>query len=455
MSTADLIQAQRAFFDHGRTKNLAFRAVALERLERQIRAREHRLLRALRQDLGKSNMEAYMTEIGLTCSELRYIAAHIHRWAAKKWVPTPLSQFPSRSFCQAEPYGVVLVMAPWNYPFLLSMEPLIGALAAGNTVVLKPSAYAPHMAKELEELLGACFPPEYVAVVQGGREANTELLEQRFDYIFFTGSVAVGKLVMERAAAHLTPVTLELGGKSPCIVDRTANVKLAAKRIVFGKFLNAGQTCVAPDYLLVHREVKNTLVAYMRRYLQLFYGKKPLENPDYPKIINEKHFLRLKGLMENQHILVGGDEHGTDKIAPTLLDAVSPDAPVMQEEIFGPILPILTYATLEEAIRFVKAREKPLALYLFTTDRTTEKRVLQEVSFGGGCVNDTVVHLATPYMAFGGVGKSGMGSYHGKKSFDTFSHYKSILKNSSFLDMPVRYPPATARKEQLLRWFLR
>ena len=400
-------------------------------------------------------MEAYMTEIGLTCSELRYIAAHIHRWAAKKWVPTPLSQFPSRSFCQAEPYGVVLVMAPWNYPFLLSMEPLIGALAAGNTVVLKPSAYAPHMAKELEELLGACFPPEYVAVVQGGREANTELLEQRFDYIFFTGSVAVGKLVMERAAAHLTPVTLELGGKSPCIVDRTANVKLAAKRIVFGKFLNAGQTCVAPDYLLVHREVKNTLVAYMRRYLQLFYGKKPLENPDYPKIINEKHFLRLKGLMENQHILVGGDDNGTDKIAPTLLDAVSPDAPVMQEEIFGPILPILTYATLEEAIRFVKAREKPLALYLFTTDRTTEKRVLQEVSFGGGCVNDTVVHLATPYMAFGGVGKSGMGSYHGKKSFDTFSHYKSILKNSSFLDMPVRYPPATARKEQLLRWFLR
>ena len=309
MSTADLVQAQRAFFDHGRTKNLAFRAVALERLEREIRAREHRLLRALRQDLGKSNMEAYMTEIGLTCSELRYIAAHIHRWAAKKWVPTPLSQFPSRSFCQAEPYGVVLVMAPWNYPFLLSMEPLIGALAAGNTVVLKPSAYAPHMAKELEELLGACFPPEYVAVVQGGGRPTQHSWSNGLT-ISSLPKRGGGKLVMERAAAHLTPVTLELGGKSPCIVDRTANVKLAAKRIVFGKFLNAGQTCVAPDYLLVHREVKNTLVAYMRRYLQLFYGKKPQENPDYPKIINEKHFLRLKGLMENQHILVGGDDNG-------------------------------------------------------------------------------------------------------------------------------------------------
>lgn len=455
MHIADLVQAQRSFYDHGKTRNLAFRAVALERLAREMCAREHRFLRALRQDLGKSNMEGYMTELGLTYSELRYIAAHMTRWATKKRVPTPLSQFPSRSFCLAEPYGVVLILSPWNYPFLLSMEPLIGALAAGNTVILKPSAYAPHVAQEIEELLRACFPPEYVTVVQGGRETNTALLEQQFDYIFFTGSVAVGKLVMEKAAAHLTPVTLELGGKSPCIVDRTANSKLAAKRIVFGKFLNAGQTCVAPDYLLVHREEKNELVAYMRRYLLWFYGKNPIDNPHYPKIINEKHFLRLKGLLENQHILLGGQDNGTDKIAPTLLDAVSPDAPVMQEEIFGPILPILTFSTLDEAIHFVKGREKPLALYLFTRDRIAEKRVLQEIPFGGGCINDTVVHLATPYMGFGGVGQSGMGSYHGKKSFDTFSHYKSILKNSSFLDLPVRYPPATARKEQLLRWFLR
>ena len=387
--------------------------------------------------------------------ELRYVTKMTPRWARDKRVPTPLSQFKSVSFRHPEPYGVVLVMAPWNYPFMLAMEPVVGAIAAGNCVVMKPSAYSPATSAVMAKLVAETFDSRFFTVVEGGRAENQALLDQKFDYIFFTGGTTVAREVMAKAAKHLTPVSLELGGKSPCIVDETANIKVAAKRLAFGKFLNAGQTCVAPDYLLVHREVKNTLVAYMRRYLQLFYGKKPLENPDYPKIINEKHFLRLTGLMENQHILVGGDDNGTDKIAPTLLDAVSPDAPVMQEEIFGPILPILTYATLEEAIRFVKAREKPLALYLFTTDRTTEKRVLQEVSFGGGCVNDTVVHLATPYMAFGGVGKSGMGSYHGKKSFDTFSHYKSILKNSSFLDMPVRYPPATARKEQLLRWFLR
>lgn len=454
METAELVRAQRDFFETNKTKSIAFRTVALERLGREIRAREHRLLRALRQDLGKSNMEGYMAEIGLALNELQYVAAHMKRWAAKRAVPTPVSQFPSSSFQIAEPYGVVLVMSPWNYPFLLSIEPLIGALAAGNTVVLKPSAYAPNMARELDVLVRTCFPPEYVSVVQGGREANAALLEQRFDYIFFTGSVAVGKLVMEHAAQHLTPVTLELGGKSPCIVDRTANLKLAAKRIVFGKFLNAGQTCVAPDYLLVHREVKNRLLAYMRQYIRLFYGEDPLKNPDYPRIINEKHFLRLKGLLQNQHVFVGGTDNGVDRIAPTLLDAVSPDSPVMQEEIFGPILPVLTYATLDEAIRFVKGREKPLALYLFTTDRTTERRVLREVSFGGGCINDTVVHLATPYLGFGGVGKSGMGSYHGRKSFDTFSHYKSILKNSSFLDLPVRYPPTSEWKEHMVHWFL-
>ena len=449
------LEKQRAFFRSGRTIPLAFRKKALKRLGRAIRQHENEIYAALREDLNKSKTEAFMCEVGMTLAELSYMLKHLEGWAKKKYVRSPLAQFSATSFTVKEPYGVALIMSPWNYPFMLTMEPLIGAIAAGNCAVVKPSAYAPATSAVIRRILRACFPEEFIFVVEGGRAENQALLDQRFDYIFFTGGVTVGKEVMAKAAKHLTPVTLELGGKSPCVVDRTAKLELAAKRIVFGKFLNAGQTCVAPDYLLVHREVKNTLVAYMRRYLQLFYGKKPLENPDYPKIINEKHFLRLKGLMENQHILVGGDDNGTDKIAPTLLDAVSPDAPVMQEEIFGPILPILTYATLEEAIRFVKAREKPLALYLFTTDRTTEKRVLQEVSFGGGCVNDTVVHLATPYMAFGGVGKSGMGSYHGKKSFDTFSHYKSILKNSSFLDMPVRYPPATARKEQLLRWFLR
>ena len=451
----NILEKQHKFFQTGQTLPVNYRIEQLKKLKDSIIRHESDLNLALKADLGKSETESYMCEVGLTLSELSWMLKHIKKLTKEKWVPTPLAQFAAKSFRSPSPYGTVLIMSPWNYPVLLTLEPLIDALAAGNTAVVKPSAYAPATSRVMQEIIEECFANEYVSVVTGGRAENQALLNQRFDKIFFTGGKTVGREVLRHAAEYLTPVTLELGGKSPCIVDSTAKIPLAARRIVFGKYLNCGQTCVAPDYLLVHREVKNALVAYMRQYLQLFYGKKPLENPDYPKIINEKHFLRLKGLMENQHILVGGDDNGTDKIAPTLLDAVSPDAPVMQEEIFGPILPILTYATLEEAIRFVKAREKPLALYLFTTDRTTEKRVLQEVSFGGGCVNDTVVHLATPYMAFGGVGKSGMGSYHGKKSFDTFSHYKSILKNSSFLDMPVRYPPATARKEQLLRWFLR
>lgn len=455
MEIWELVTRQRAFFEEGRTRQVAFRLVALNKLYNEVAVRERQICRALRADLNKSDFESYMTEVGLVLSELRYTMAHLEKWAKMQPVPTPLAQMPAKSFRFPEPYGVALVMAPWNYPFLLSMEPLIGAIAAGNTVVLKPSAYAPHTAKVLEMLFRSCFPQSYVAVVQGGREENEALLNQRFDKIFFTGGVTVGRLVMERAAKHLTPVTLELGGKSPCIVDRTANVKMAAKRIVFGKFLNAGQTCVAPDYLLVHRDVKNQLVAYMKQFIRLFYGPVPLENPDYPKIINEKHFQRLKGLLEKQTILAGGEDNGADRIAPTLIGSVSPESPVMQEEIFGPILPVLTYTSLEEALRFVQEREKPLALYLFTTDRTIERRVMREVSFGGGCVNDTVVHLASPYLSFGGVGNSGMGAYHGKYSFDAFSHYKSVLKRPSRLEVPVRYFPAEPYKKKLVRLLLR
>ena len=456
MEIEELVQRQRDFFRTGRTKDVAFRIAALQKLENSIVKYEKEINEALYADLHKSAFEGYMTEVGLSLSELRFLIKNTAVWSKTRRVRTPLAQFHAKSYVVQEPYGAALVMSPWNYPFMLSLEPAAGAIAAGNCCIIKPSAYAPATSAILKRIISETFQEDYVAVVEGGRQENARLLEQKFDYIFFTGSVAVGRLVMEKAAAHLTPVTLELGGKSPCIVDRDAKLSLAAKRIVFGKFLNSGQTCVAPDYCFVHESVKEEFIGYLVKWIDKMIGKQPFSNPDYPKMINEKHYDRVLGLVQGEKIVTGGcGKRETLQIAPTVLKDVSPDAPVMQEEIFGPILPILTFSTLDEAIHFVKGREKPLALYLFTRDRIAEKRVLQEIPFGGGCINDTVVHLATPYMGFGGGGQSGMGSYHGKKSFDTFSHYKSILKNSSFLDLPVRYPPATARKEQLLRWFLR
>ena len=345
-------------------------------------------------------------------------------------------------------------MAPWNYPVLLSLDPLIGAISAGNCAVLKPSAYAPATSAVLAEVIAAALPPELVTVVQGGREENQALLEEKFDYIFFTGSPDVGRYVMEKAAAHLTPVTLELGGKSPCIVTSSADLKMAARRIAFGKLVNAGQTCVAPDYLLVHTSVKEHLIPLLQKEVEHFLGSDPLNNADFPKIVNEKHFRRLQGLLTEGTIRFGG-QASDGRIAPTVIDNLTPDAPVMQEEIFGPILPILTYHELDEVIQFVQDRPKPLALYLFTRKKEEEDRILSRLSFGGGCVNDTIVHLATPHMPFGGVGESGMGGYHGKASFDTFSHQKSILKKANWLDLPVRYHPYTPAKERLLRLFLR
>ena len=356
----------------------------------------------------------------------------------------------------ASDFGVVLIMSPWNYPFMLCMEPLAGAIAAGNCCILKPSAYAPATSAVIRELIEAVFPPEYVAVVEGGRAENTALLEQRFDYIFFTGGVTVGKLVMEKASRHLTPVTLELGGKSPCIVEESANLKIAARRLAFGKYLNAGQTCVAPDYLLVQDSVKEPFLALLKQEIRNMYGEKPLENPDYPKIINEKHYRRILGLLEGETVLTGGEANETTlQIAPVILDGVKAEAPVMQEEIFGPVLPVLTFSSVDEAERFVREREKPLACYIFTTRKDVEKRLLQNLSFGGGCVNDTIIHLATSRMGFGGVGSSGMGSYHGKWSFETFSHEKSIVKKYNWIDLPIRYQPYTKGKEKLLKFFLK
>ncbi|WP_326975139.1 aldehyde dehydrogenase [Caproicibacter sp. BJN0012] len=454
MNIEETMEAQRAFFATNATKSVPFRIDALKKLKASILKKERELYAAMKSDLNKSEFETYMTELGMVLDELRFVAKHTPGWAKNRRVHTPLAQFHSRSFQMPEPYGVVLIMSPWNYPFMLCLEPLIGAIAAGNCAVLKPSAYAPKTSQIISEIIADCFPQNYVAVVQGGRRENQDLLDQRFDYIFFTGSVSVGKLVMESAAKNLTPVSLELGGKSPCIIDKTANLKVAARRLAFGKFLNAGQTCVAPDYLFVHRSVKDQIIEYLKQEISAFYGSNPLENDSYPKIINEKHFNRLKGLMADGKILTGGETNGREQIAPTLLDGVDGDSPVMREEIFGPILPVLTFDEIGEVISFVGNREKPLALYLFTTDRAVEKRVLTSLSFGGGCVNDTIIHLATSHMGFGGVGNSGMGSYHGKFSFDTFSHYKSILKKYNWIDLPFRYLPYTDLNLKLLKLFL-
>lgn len=448
--------AQRAFFATGKTRAAAFRRHALDTLREALCAREAQLCAALREDLHKSPFEGYMCEIGLVKSEIDYMRRNLTRLARPRRVKTPLAQFSAQSFVEAEPLGVSLIMSPWNYPVLLSLDPLVGAIAAGCCAVVKPSAYAPCTSRVLKELLEGCFPPEYIAVVEGGRAENEALLEQQFDSIFFTGSVAVGKLVMEKAARWLTPVTLELGGKSPCIVDETAELPLAARRIVFGKYLNAGQTCVAPDYVLCQESVRDELLERMQEEITEQFGASPLENPDYGRIVNERHYRRLMGLTGSGRTVCGGAGRAeTLQIAPTVLADVSPDSPVMQEEIFGPILPVLTYKTLGEAIDFVNARPRPLALYLFTTDKSAERRVLRGCRFGGGCVNDTVIHLATSAMGFGGVGESGMGSYHGQRSFDTFTHYKSIVRKANWIDLGIRYQPYTPEKEKLMRKFLR
>lgn len=456
MQIETLIKKQRAFFDTGKTLEVSERMKALEALERALHAYEERLNQALLADLGKSRSESYMCEIGLTLSELRYMKKHLHSFSRRRLVRTPLAQFPSQSFTVQEPYGVVLIMSPWNYPVLLTLEPLIGALAAGNCCVIKPSAYAPATSGVIAQMISETFLEEYVAVVEGGREENQSLLEQRFDYLFFTGGVRVGRMVMEKAAAHLTPVTLELGGKSPCIVDRTANIRLAARRLVFGKYLNCGQTCVAPDYVLVEQEVEEELLHQIKREIVRQYGKKPLQNPSYGKMINQKHFERVKALIDPDKLAHGGewDTH-TLQIAPTVLRGVSAEDAVMQEEIFGPILPIITVTSIKEAYTFVKHRPKPLALYLFTNDSRIEERFLRQLSFGGGCINDTIIHLATSEMGFGGVGNSGMGAYHGKKSFETFSHEKSIVKKFTWLDLPMRYQPYNKIKEALVRMFVK
>lgn len=454
MDITMIVNRQKEYYLSGKTRSLKARKEALLKLKTAIITHEQLLLDALAKDLNKSSSEAYMCEIGIVLDEIRFHLKHLHKWTKNKTVPTPLAQFCSKSFVSPEPYGVVLIMAPWNYPVQLCLSPLVGAISAGNCAVLKPSAYTPAVSAALAQILWACFSEDHIAVVEGGRAENAALLEQKFDYIFFTGSTAVGKIVMEAAAKNLTPVSLELGGKSPVIVDDTANVEIAARRIAFGKILNAGQTCVAPDYLFLHQSVKEEFIRAYQKALDDFFPNKDFS--DMPRIINDKHFARLTGLLANEHIVLGGAADEVRRfIAPTVLDGVRPNAPIMQQEIFGPILPIMEFTHIEECIGYICAHPKPLALYLFTGNKQTEKQVLDRCSFGGGCINDTIIHLATPYMGFGGVGASGMGSYHGKNSFDTFTHYRSIVKKRYRPDIPMRYRPYTEKKEWLIRKFLK
>lgn len=450
----NVIEQQRAFFKSNQTKPLQFRLENLEKLYKAIVTYQSKIEEALYLDLAKSFYESYLTEIGIVLHEIRLHKKHVKKWMKEKKVRTPLQLQTGKSKIMTEPYGNVLIMAPWNYPFHLVIMPLIGAISAGNTAILKPSEHAINTSKVLREMIEATFKNEYICVIEGAVEENTFLLDNKFDMIFFTGSTTVGKIVMEKASKHLTPVVLELGGKSPAILLYDANLQLAAKRIVFGKFLNLGQTCVAPDYVLVSISEKEEFIQYCIDAIRTTFGTQPLLHELYGKIINKNHLERLLKLLKDQTIIYGGKYDDT-RLEPTLVDEPKKDSLLMQEEIFGPILPIITYDGVEEAIEFVNNKDKPLALYVFGEDKKNIERVLQNTSFGGGSVNDTIMHLASANLPFGGVGASGMGTYHGKASFDAFSHKKGIYYKIKGLDPSLRYFPITSLKTKILYKFLK
>lgn len=454
---AFILEEQRKFFLSGETLPIKFRKQMLKKLYASVVFHKEEILSALTSDLGKSDFEGFMCEVGLSLTEISYMIKNVKKFAKEKTVITPLAQFASRSYKKPCPYGNTLIMSPWNYPFLLSIEPLANAIAAGNTAILKPSAYSPATSNIIEKILSECFEKKFVAVVTGGRSENSALLEQKFDFVFFTGSQAVGKEVLRHTAENLTPAILELGGKSPCIVDESAKIPLAAKRVVFGKYLNCGQTCVAPDYILCHKDIKDEFVKEVKIQIEKQYGKNPLENSDYGKIINQKHFERVSSLINTEKVVHGGKTNPqTQQIEPTVLDNVTWDDAVMQEEIFGPIMPILTYENLDQVIADLQKKQKPLALYFFSQNKKNIKAITEKVSYGGGCINDTIIHLATSEMGFGGVGESGMGSYHGKTGFDAFSHTKSIVDKKTWMDLPMRYQPYDRKiNGKLLKMFLK
>nr|WP_304212715.1 aldehyde dehydrogenase [Fredinandcohnia onubensis] len=437
-----LIKKQREFFSTGKTKEVAYRMEALKKIRNLIKTHQKEIMDALHKDLNKSEFESYTTEIGFVLEELRYTMKHLEKWAKPRKVKTSLTGFGSKNYIYPEPYGVVLVISPWNYPFQLAFAPLIGAIAAGNCAILKPSELTPKTSELLTKLIREHFQEDYIAIVEGGVETSTALLEEKTDYIFFTGSVAVGKVIMEAAAKHLTPVTLELGGKSPCIVHKDANLRYAAKRIAWGKYTNAGQTCVAPDYLYVHNEVKEKFLNLLTEVIQELYGNALSEESKFTKIVSGRHFNRLTSFIDNSGVLYYGGESDADKhlISPTVLTDVTWEHPIMEDEIFGPILPVMGYDDILQTIDEINKRPKPLALYIFSEVERVQNKVLDSISFGGGCVNDTVYHFTSPHLPFGGVGDSGIGAYHGKGSFDVFSHEKGIMKQTTKFDLPLRYP---------------
>lgn len=451
-----LFEKQKKFFQSGQTLSIPWRMAMLKRLKACIQDREDDIATALYADLGKSKEESYMCETGMVLSELSYLIRHTPSFAGKKQVHTPLAQFCAKSYTLATPYGNTLIMSPWNYPFLLTIGPLADAIAAGNTAILKPSAYSPATSALIADMIAECFPEDYVAVVLGGRAENAHLLEKKFDFVFFTGSQEVGKVVLRHTAEHLTPAVLELGGKSPVVVDPSANIPLAAKRIIFGKIINCGQTCVAPDYILCHSAVKDQLVGEMKKQIALQLGSRPLENPNYGHMVSQKHFQRVWNLIDYEKVVCGGVcDPEKLQIAPTIMDHVTWEDRVMSQEIFGPVLPIMTFENLYEVYEMLKNRPKPLALYLFSTDKKAIDFVTNHIPYGGGCINDTIIHLATEHMGFGGVGESGMGAYHGKTGFDTFSHQKSIVHKKNWIDLPMRYQPYKKLHDKLVHLFLK
>jgi aldehyde dehydrogenase (NAD+) len=453
-SYAEIVERQKEFFYTGKTKEIAFRIEMLKKLKTGIKDWEEKIMDAVYQDLRKSEFEVFTTEIALVLEEINYFVKNLKKLSKPKRIKTSLINFPAKNYIYKEPYGVSLIISPWNYPFQLAMAPLVGSIAAGNCTIVKPSELSPKTSSVIEEMIKHLFNEAYIKVICGDVEVAQNILQQRFDRIFFTGGTEVGKKVMEQASKFLTPVVLELGGKSPCIIDKEIDLDISAKRIVWGKFLNAGQTCIAPDYLLIHEDIKMDFIQRMKKYMREFYGENPRESGNYTKIINERHFNRLELYLKDGDVIFGGKvDKDSLYMEPTLLDNVNEESRIMKEEIFGPILPILTYKNLEDVISYVNHNPKPLALYFFSTNKINQKKVIANASYGGGCINDTIVHVADMNLPFGGVGESGIGSYHGKASLDAFTHHKSIVKKTFFMDLKLRYPPYDGKLKMVKKLF--
>ena len=454
MDFSNYIENQEIYFRNGNTLPIGKRKKLLKNLKEEILTNEDKIFKALNNDLKKCNYETYLSEIGILITEIDLFLKNIEKWAKPKRVKSSLLSFPSSDYIYSEPYGKVLVISPWNYPFQLAILPVLSAVAAGNTVVLKPSEHAPHTSKLVKEILESVFEKSHVLVIEGAAETASKLLEYRWDYIFFTGSVRIGKIVASAAAKHLTPTTLELGGKNPCIIDDTIDLRLASRRIVWGKFINAGQTCIAPDFLIVKRNIKDKLITHLSEEIEKAYGKDPKQSEDYPRIVNKTNLSRLSNMIKDTKILFGGEyDIETRYFSPTIIDEPRIDSPIMDEEIFGPILPIISYDKENQIEELISKYEKPLALYVFSSNKKFSEKIIRKYSFGGGAINDTIIQVGNPNLPFGGVGHSGIGKYHGKTSFDQLSHKKAIVKKGNWLDIKIRYAPYKGKMEYVKKFF--